>query len=167
MKNNKGITLIALVITIIVLLILAGITIAMLTGDNGLLTKANDAKVTDMRATADERVNLAIAAMNLELQKVKVTKTNFDPAKDTTEGSKTIIDILKDDLKPNGDATTDDWTVPSALPTSGTKVTVTYKNAQFVKANSNKKRTYTIDLTKTGIKLVASTTDAPNPNEAE
>ena len=43
MKNNKGITLIALVITIIVLLILAGITIAMLTGDNGLLTKSQTA----------------------------------------------------------------------------------------------------------------------------
>ena len=40
MKNSKGITLIALVITIIVLLILAGVSIAMLTGDNGLLSQA-------------------------------------------------------------------------------------------------------------------------------
>ena len=39
-KNSKGITLIALVITIIVLLILAGVTIATLTGDNGILTQA-------------------------------------------------------------------------------------------------------------------------------
>lgn len=167
MKNNKGITLIALVITIIVLLILAGITIAMLTGDNGLLTKTNDAKVTDMRATADEKVNLAIAAMNLELQRVKVTKSNYDPAVDTYETSKKIIDILASDLTPNGNATTDDWTVPSALPgtTNGT-VTVTYKNAQFVKANSNKSRTYTIQLKKTGISLVPSTQETPNPNEA-
>ena len=37
--NNKGITLIALVITIIVLLILAGVSIAMLTGKNGILTQ--------------------------------------------------------------------------------------------------------------------------------
>ena len=43
-KENEGITLIALVITIIVLLILAGITIATLTGDNGILTKTNEAK---------------------------------------------------------------------------------------------------------------------------
>lgn len=43
-KNEKGITLIALVITIIVLLILAGVTIATLTGNNGILTKANEAK---------------------------------------------------------------------------------------------------------------------------
>ena len=43
-NKQKGITLIALVITIIVLLILAGVTIATLTGNNGILTRANDAK---------------------------------------------------------------------------------------------------------------------------
>ena len=42
-KNKNGITLIALVITIIVLLILAGISISMLSGDNSILTKAGDA----------------------------------------------------------------------------------------------------------------------------
>lgn len=40
MKNEKGITVIALVITIIILLILAGVSIAMLTGENGLLRKS-------------------------------------------------------------------------------------------------------------------------------
>ena len=43
-KGNKGITLIALVITIIVLLILAGVTIAALSGDNGILKRAAEAK---------------------------------------------------------------------------------------------------------------------------
>ncbi len=38
--GEKGITLIALIITIIVLLILAGVSIAMLTGDNGILTRS-------------------------------------------------------------------------------------------------------------------------------
>ena len=42
--ENKGITLIALVITIIVLLILAGISISMLTGENGILNRASEAK---------------------------------------------------------------------------------------------------------------------------
>ena len=46
-KTSKGITLIALVITIIVLLILAGVSIAMLTGDNGILTKSTEAKQTN------------------------------------------------------------------------------------------------------------------------
>ena len=44
-KSKNGITLIALVITIIVLLILAGVTIATLTGDNGILTKAQSTKI--------------------------------------------------------------------------------------------------------------------------
>ena len=44
MRKENGITLIALVITIIVLLILAGVTIVTLTGDNGLITKASVAK---------------------------------------------------------------------------------------------------------------------------
>ena len=43
-QNNKGITLIALVITIVVLLILAGVSIATLTGENGILTQASNAK---------------------------------------------------------------------------------------------------------------------------
>ena len=42
--RNKGITLIALVITIIVLLILAAVSIATLTGENGILTRANESK---------------------------------------------------------------------------------------------------------------------------
>ena len=47
MKNNqKGITLVALVITIIVLLILAGVTIAALSGDNGILKRGSQSKVS-------------------------------------------------------------------------------------------------------------------------
>ena len=58
MKNNNGITLIALVITIIVLLILAGISIAMLTGENGILTQAQNAKNKTEEAEAKERQDL-------------------------------------------------------------------------------------------------------------
>ena len=55
-RNNGGITLIALVITIIVLLILAGVTIATLTGENGILTQAQKAKTTTEVAEIKERV---------------------------------------------------------------------------------------------------------------
>ena len=43
MKNKKGITLISLIITIIVLLILAGVSISMVVGENGILNRATDA----------------------------------------------------------------------------------------------------------------------------
>ena len=58
MKKNKGITLIALVITIIVLLILAGVSISMLTGESGLLTKATDAKEKTRREGIQEQLDL-------------------------------------------------------------------------------------------------------------
>ena len=60
-NNTYGITLIALVITIIVLLILAGVSIATLTGPNGLLTRANDAKTEMRKAEAKERVQVEVA----------------------------------------------------------------------------------------------------------
>ena len=59
-KNVHGITLIALVITIIVLLILAGVSIAMLTGQNGILTQAQNAKTTTENKSAEEKVKLAV-----------------------------------------------------------------------------------------------------------
>ena len=52
--KNKGITLIALVVTIIVLLILAGISISMLTGQNGILTRAAESKVKTEEAEKQE-----------------------------------------------------------------------------------------------------------------
>ena len=58
-KKENGITLIALVITIIVLLILAGVSIAMLTGDNGILTQAQNAKNKTEEAQANEVSDLA------------------------------------------------------------------------------------------------------------
>lgn len=60
MKNQKGITLIALVITIIVLLILAGVTIAMLTGKNGILNKATGAVSETEKATAEEAIKMEV-----------------------------------------------------------------------------------------------------------
>lgn len=59
LKQNKAITLIALVITIIVLLILAGVTIASLTGENGLLERAKSAREETVVGQEKEQVELA------------------------------------------------------------------------------------------------------------
>ena len=58
-KSESGITLIALVITIIVLLILAGVTIAVLSGDNGILTRAKEAKEQTNQKNDEETEKLA------------------------------------------------------------------------------------------------------------
>ena len=61
MRNNqKGITLVALVITIIVLLILAGVTIAALSGDNGILKRGSEAKVQTNVQNAKDLINLGV-----------------------------------------------------------------------------------------------------------
>lgn len=59
-NKTSGITLIALVITIIVLLILAGVTIATLTGDNGILTRAQEAKIKTNEAEDIEKIKMAV-----------------------------------------------------------------------------------------------------------
>lgn len=58
-KGEEGITLIALVITIIVLLILAGISISMLSGDNNILKQATNAKTKTIEGTEKEAINVA------------------------------------------------------------------------------------------------------------
>ena len=84
--RNKGITLIALVITIIVLLILAGVTIATLTGDNGILTRANDSKKQTEIASVKEQAQLDIANWIAE---------RLENGEDTTLDDATIKNIIE------------------------------------------------------------------------
>ena len=81
-ETQKGITLIALVITIIVLLILAGVSIAMLTGQNGILTQAQNAKTTTETKSAEEKVKLAVMGARaddgtLTVEKLRTELANY------------------------------------------------------------------------------------------
>ena len=105
-KSSNGITLIALVITIIVLLILAGISISMLSGDNGILQKATDAKEQSGIGQEKEIVALAynsvlakkvsngdstpvtLEDMNTELTNQGATASGSNPIKVTFTASK-------------------------------------------------------------------------------
>ncbi len=60
MKKDKGITLIALIVTIIILLILAGITIGAITGDNGIINQAQSAKTENERSDIEEQINVIV-----------------------------------------------------------------------------------------------------------
>ncbi len=66
LKQKSGITLIALVITIVVLLILAGVTIATLTGENGIIAKANQAKEDNIIAGYKEKLKLKFSELNMQ-----------------------------------------------------------------------------------------------------
>lgn len=113
LKEQKGITLIALVVTIIVLLILAGVTIAMLTGQNGILTNAQEARETTSQAEAEERINMTLNAIKTEIFAQQVDNKTYSgqadpesaPIEDKT-GDKDgldarIIEIMKLDLNSN------------------------------------------------------------------
>ena len=76
-ESEKGITLIALVITIIVLLILAAVSIAMLTGKNGILSKASMSKDKTEIKNAEESIKLVISEWKIEKQTEKTKIEEF------------------------------------------------------------------------------------------
>ena len=55
-KNENAITLIALVVTIVVLLILAGVSISMLGGENGIIKQAEDTKIMTRASSVEDEV---------------------------------------------------------------------------------------------------------------
>ena len=82
-QNTRGITLIALVITIIVLLILASVSIAMLTGQNGILTQAQNAKQVTEKSSEKEKLEIAVTgamalSKNLTVENLKAELANCD-----------------------------------------------------------------------------------------
>ena len=100
-RNKKGITLIALVITIIVLLILAGVSIAMLTGTNGILTQAQKAKMTTELSSYKEQ---------LELYKTEKLSENREFLESTLTVGK---ESLKYNTQPDGETGNIKTVIPS------------------------------------------------------
>ena len=99
-KREKGITLIALILTIIVLLILAGISISMLAGNNSIIKNAQQAKADTERAELEERIKLAIMGAydstgSFNVEKLKTELNNLGATYSETE-TELLIDI------PNG-----------------------------------------------------------------
>lgn len=93
LKEKQGITLIALVITIVVLLILASVSIAMLTGENGILTQAQRAKEETEKAGDKEKIQLVVNAArigNNEYQDLSQNSLQEEMDKEFGEG-KTVV----------------------------------------------------------------------------
>lgn len=104
MKKQSGITLVSLVITIIVLIIIAGVSIAMLVTDKGLLTNSKQTQTGTMEKSNQEIVNLAIQDLLAKYETggeiaANITNTNNSPA---------TLEINKEELKAAIDRTTAD-----------------------------------------------------------
>ncbi len=101
LKDVQGITLIALVITIIVLLILAAVSIATLTGENGILTKAKIAKEETEKAAAVEKVKVEVMGSfdksgNLNLDELKENLQKVDGLQGEVAGNEFPITVTVD-----------------------------------------------------------------------
>ena len=103
-KHEQGITLIALVVTIVVLLILAGISIAMLTGENGVISQAKSAKEATEQAKVEELVSVAIGSV--------ISKNNGSTAGITP---KMIADQINEDERRSDVYAEDETTFPTNI----------------------------------------------------
>lgn len=101
MRNkSNGITLVALVITIIVFLILAGVSIATLTGDNGLLTKSQQAKEENEKASDRDKIAMAVSETQIGKNGYQeLNSNNLQKAIDNQFNGRNVI------VSGNGDGT--------------------------------------------------------------
>ena len=98
LNNKKGITLIALVVTVVVLIILAGVSINAVLGDNGIIKKANQAASVTKEAEVKEAINRTILEFYLtndyetleDFLKAKVTEGNIDSVTKNADGTLTV-----------------------------------------------------------------------------
>ena len=92
-KKNEGITLIALVITIIVLILLAGVGISTLTGNNGTLLKAQDAKIMSALGKVNEAIEIKRTEKKLEKSNEGDHEAIIEDTDLEEEGIFTTIDV--------------------------------------------------------------------------
>ena len=130
--QNKGITLIALVITIVVLLILAGITISNIVGKNGILNKANSAVTETEKGEIKEQLSLSLTKLDILASKnnkgIKEYCENKEAFIENSTWNNNIYNISEYSL-------IDDTISLKINKTSGSKKTYSYKidiNSQVI-----------------------------------
>ena len=108
MKNKKGITLVALIITIIVMIILAGVAISLVTGDSGVLNQAEVAGEKQKHVTAQERIQAQCkyvtegknaGKVNLAETEANIRNSNFKEVKEIIPGINLLTIELNDGSK--------------------------------------------------------------------
>ena len=154
-KIEKGITLVALVITIVILLILAGIAIAALTGDNGLFSRAQQAKEETIKSQLKEEITMSIQ----EIQTEELPKGNNVTLETLADGQlesklKDITVALEND-EINGEYKDYEYTIDSNL-------NVTINGAATgvrIKGNAEVQSGYVFEGNTVDIKVTASITE--------
>ena len=181
-KQAKGITLIALVITIIVLLILAGVTISMMTGENGILKQATSAKDKTDKSEFEEQVKLAVMAskvndegvidlttLEAEIGKIKGTEITKNGTENnlpwTVKKGSYEVTITEDGNTSNIEKDNDDDVMENAkkaMPTGGTIDKNTNAKTGIVMIDSNQNEWVWIEVPATVFASATSSTDYDN-----
>ena len=154
-KREKGITLVALVITIVILLILAGIAIAALTGNNGLFSRAQQAKEETIKSQLKEEITMAIQ----EIQAEELPKGNNVTLKTLAEGQlesklKDITVALEND-EINGEYKDYEYTIDSNLNVAINGAATGVR----IKGNAEVQSGYVFEGNTVEIKVTASITE--------
>ena len=144
-KQAKGITLVSLVITIIVMLILAGVSLSMVMGENSVLDQATQAVDETERSTVADEASLAVGAV----------QTKYYGQYSATTGRKTMKEVLK------GELSFKDFTSASEVKLAIQDYTVTVDGTSYTyeasliitHKNGNVYQTY-LDVTDVGISVV-------------
>ena len=144
LKKNGGITLIALVITIIVLLILAGVSLAMLTGDDGVLNKASNAKIANDLGAAKDVVGTSAAA-GIANYYENAYGSNPDTTKD-------VEDFIVEELTKKATAEATEAKIEASLPTTVTltQAATGANGLELEYTNGNKTASVTGTITASG-----------------
>ena len=153
LRDKRGITLIALIVTIIVLIIIAGISIATLTADNGILRQTNAAKVTQIEGTAREQVKLACSAVRLAVADAQAKDNSYSAKANSSAIQKTLINVLEADKK---DLTGSFSNGGTAAGDDQEEIIIVYEGEDYTNATNNTaaKITYTIGLSQKTVALI-------------
>lgn len=117
-KKERGITLVALVVTIVVLLILAGVSISMVLGNNGIVTKAKETQTAQDKAYAEDVIESGLKAVQIEVL------SNTLPTGKTANVAYVVENIDDPDFKVKADST-DTITYTKGTSTYDIKVDMT------------------------------------------
>ena len=162
MKNQKGITLVALVVTIVVLLILAATSIAMLRGDSGIVTNAQRAKYANVEGEVIDKITLAYNGVATSIRVDEATITGYNAQDHVAkyadeiyedllgEADETFVNSAGTETSVTSSTTSSGYTVSyvKGTGTNASTITVTYKDNDFGGTAKSKYTTivYTITI---------------------
>ena len=130
-RNERGVTLIALVVTIVVLLILAGTAIAMLSGDDGIMTNAQKAQAANTEGEIREKIKMAYNAVKTSIS----VDSAIDPDYNATETA-TLQALFEEaaseiGLTVSGGSSASEDGLTIELDSTGKRITFVYKDNRF------------------------------------